>query len=619
MNGLPEDFSPAPAAIESHGLIGDLRTCALVATNGTIDWFCYPHFDSPSMFAALLDPERGGHYYIGPENEEGISRRQFYWPETNVLVTRFMCADGVAELYDFMPIAETAVPARRLIRRVSVVRGSMAFALHCRPAFDYGREAHETFAISGGVHFRSRQLAMNLASPVPLVRQGGAACARFVLNTGESAVFTLAEGSPEMCVKSAYDPEVGEALFRETVEYWLHWLDRCTYTGRWREVVHRSALALKLMTFEPTGAIVAAPTCSLPEALGGARNWDYRYTWLRDAAFTVYAFMRIGFTAEAKNFMRWVLARCQELAPDGSLQIMYGIDGRHELHEEILPHLRGHKGSAPVRIGNDAHGQLQLDIYGELMDAVYLYNKYGAPISYGMWQHLRRLVNWVCENWEREDDGIWEVRGGRKHFVYSKVMCWVAVDRALRLADKRSLPAERDVWLRVRDAMYEQIQARGFSTERNAFLQAYDIDSLDAANLVMPLVFFMSPVDPRMVGTLDATLRAPFDGGLVSDSLVYRYDLDRTPDGLEGREGTFNLCTFWLVEALTRAGVGHPAYLESARLMFERMLGYANHLGLYAEEIGPSGEALGNFPQAFTHLALISAAVNLDRALGRHD
>ncbi|MFT3926192.1 MAG: glycoside hydrolase family 15 protein [Myxococcales bacterium] len=610
----------AAPAIEDHGIIGDLRSCALVASDGTIDWFCYPYFDSPALFASILDSERGGYYQIAPVEPDGVVSKQFYWPETNVLVTRFMSADGVAELYDFMPISKASDQTpRRLIRRVTLVRGHMEFKLDCRPAFNYGRDVHTSQRITGGVCFRSRDLAFSLASETKLYLEGPAAVTTFSLEEGQSAVFTLTEGACENCTRTVYAGHTGDLLFQQTAEYWRHWIGGCTYTGRWREMVHRSALALKLMTFEPTGAIVASPTCSLPEFIGGTRNWDYRYTWLRDAAFTVYAFMRIGFTREAGHFMGWVEARCKELEPDGSLQIMYGIDGRHELHEEILPHLRGHRGSAPVRIGNGAHLQKQLDIYGELMDAVYLYNKHGAPISYDLWLHLRRLVNWVCDHWEEEDDGIWEVRGGPKHFIYSKVMCWVAVDRALRLADKRSFPADRQRWLAVRDAIYEQVQARGYSSERGAFLQAYGVDSLDAANLSMPLVFFMSPVDPRMLSTLDATLKPPSAGGLVSDSLVYRYDLDRSPDGLVGHEGTFNLCSFWLVEALTRASVADRKYLDSARLMFERMLGYANHLGLYSEEIGPSGAALGNFPQAFTHLALISAAYNLDRALGRRD
>ena len=604
--------------IEDYGLIGNMRTTALVGMNGSIDWLCYPHFDSPSIFAAILDSEKGGHFKIAPKGE-GVTHKQYYWPDTNVIVTRFLCPEGVARLLDFMPVGfkEPEPHSNGLIRRVQAIRGTMAFRLECHPAFNYARDRHTVRIIPGGAVFESPSLSLRLGTQVPLKLQGNGLTVEFTLKEGEEADFSLQlfEDSPEDSY--VLFEHHAEELFRQTVDFWRRWLSKCTYTGRWREMVYRSALALKLLTFEPTGAIVAAPTCSLPEAIGGGRNWDYRYTWIRDAAFTLYGLLRIGFTDEAAAFMHWLEARCHELNPDGSLQIMYGIDGRHTLTEESLDHLEGYKGSQPVRVGNGAYDQLQLDIYGELMDSVYLYNKYGTPISYDLWKHLRRLINWVCDNWQRTDEGVWEVRGGQQHFVYSKLMCWVAVDRGLRLADKRSFPADREKWLTVRDTIYEEIMTKGWNSERQAFIQRYGNDSLDAANLMMSLVFFVSPTDPRMLKTLDAINRSPEDGGLVSNGLVYRYNVTETNDGLDGEEGTFNICTFWLVEALTRAGRVDRSRLEGARLLFEQMLGYANHLGLYAEETGHHGDALGNFPQAFTHLALISAAFNLDRAIGK--
>jgi GH15 family glucan-1,4-alpha-glucosidase len=608
-------FEDAPGyqPIENYGIIGDLHTTALVGMNGSIDWLCLPHHDSPSVFAAILDAAKGGRFLISPDMD-GATCKQLYWPDTNVLVTRFFTPDGVGEITDYMPIgaSKSGHERHRIVRRVEVVRGTMAFRMECTPAFDYAREEHETTLVPGGAVFDTSELILGLASDFPLQQYGGGVLSEFTLHEEQSTVFVLRE------IEAGEDRRVGfsrmdeEEVFMQTVEYWRSWLSKCTYTGRWREMVRRSALTLKLLTFEPTGAIVAAPTMGLPEGVGGERNWDYRYTWIRDAAFTLYGLLRIGFTEEAESFMGWLEDRCYEPRPDGSLQLMYGIDGRSDLTEETLEHLEGYRGSRPVRIGNGAYNQLQLDIYGELMDAVYLYNKYGDPIWYELWTHLRRLIDWVCDNWRREDEGVWEVRGGRRHFVYSKLMCWVAIDRGLRLADKRSFPADRERWLKVRDEIYEEIMEKGWSKERKAFVQSFGDNTLDASNLIMPLVFLVAPKGPRMLSTLDAINRPPKDDGLVSNGLVFRYDVEKSADGLMGEEGTFSLCTFWLVEALTRAG-----RLEEARLIFEQMLGYANHLGLYAEEIGPRGEALGNFPQAFTHLTLISAAFNLDRALGK--
>jgi GH15 family glucan-1,4-alpha-glucosidase len=605
--------------LEDYGVIGDLHTVALVSRDGSIDWLCFPNFDSPSIFAAILDDKKGGRFRISSLIDD-VTSKQFYWPDTNVLITRFLSTDGVGEIADYMPIDEPGPwhGKHQLVRRVTAVRGTVAFRLECRPAFNFARDKHEIqVCTTQGVSFHSRALSAGLAASVPLRQDGeGGVTSEFVLEEGESATFLFQEVPSGSGCGNPLKREEADQLFEHTVHYWLRWISRCTYAGRWREMVYRSALVLKMLTHEPSGAIVAAPTCSLPEAVGGGRNWDYRYTWIRDAAFTLYAFLRIGFTQEAARFMQWLEARSHELAPDGSLQIMYALDGRHKLTEEALENLEGYKGSRPVRVGNAAHGQMQLDIYGELMDSAYLYNKYGSPISYDLWTYFRRLVNWVCDHWQQEDRGIWEVRGAARHFVYSKVMCWVAVDRGLRLADKRSFPADRERWVKTRDQIYEDIMQRGWSAKRRAFVQSYGSDALDAANLIMPLVFFMSPTDPRMLNTLDAINQSPSRGGLVSNSLVHRYNVEKSPDELEGEEGTFNMCTFWLVEAMTRAGRVDRRRLEEARLIFEKMLGYANHLGLYAEQTGARGEALGNFPQAFTHLALISAAFNLDRALG---
>jgi GH15 family glucan-1,4-alpha-glucosidase len=606
--------------IENYGIIGDMHSAALVGINGSIDWLCFPRFDSPSVFGAILDDEKGGRFDVSP-TIEGVKSKQIYWPDTNVLVTRFLSPAGIAEVIDYMPVGEAAqrFGEHQLVRRIKAVHGEMPLRLICHPAFNYARDPHETTVTADGACFHSALLNLGLASQIPLEQDGKGVKADFTLREGETASFVLRQIEPDSSCGRALSEEDVDVQFRLTVDFWRHWIAGCTYAGRWREMVYRSALALKLLTYEPTGAIVAAPTCSLPEVIGGVRNWDYRYTWIRDAAFTLYGLLRIGFKEEATNFMNWLDMIAHNPSSEKRLQIIYGIDGRPDLSEETLDHLEGYRGSHPVRIGNNAYNQLQLDIYGELMDSVYLYNKHVTPISYDTWSELRLLVNWVSENWRLEDDGIWEVRGGRKQFVYSKVMCWVALDRAIRLAEQRGLPADREMWLKVRDEIYEDVMQNGWNPRLGAFTLFYGSNSLDAANLIMPLVFFMSPTDPRMLSTLHAIYQPPSRGGLMTDSLIYRYNLREFTDGLSGDEGTFNICTFWLVEAMTRAGRSNRAWLEQARLVFEKMHGYANHVGLYAEQTGQSGEMLGNFPQAFTHLSLISAAFNLDLALGASD
>jgi GH15 family glucan-1,4-alpha-glucosidase len=592
--------------IENYGVIGDLNTVALVGNDGSIDFMAFPHFNSPTIFAALLDSKKGGRFCISP-SVKGARHKQLYLPNTNVLLTRFLFQEGVAELSDFMPV-QKQLRAHRLVRRIKTVKGSIHYRMVCEPRFDYGRAEHRAKKVQGGVSFVSEEsnpISLILRTDAPVRLHEGAAVSEFTLHAGETLSFVLEETQSSNSSLSKSSTFVSES-FKETVNFWRDWIGKSTYSGRWRETVNRSALILKLLTSKPHGSIVAAPTFGLPEVIGGERNWDYRYTWIRDASFTLYALIRLGYSEEAAAFMGWIEARCEELGSDGSLQIMYGIDGSHELTEIELSHLEGYRGSKPVRIGNGAYNQLQLDIYGELMDSVYLYDKYGEPISYDFWQNLTQLVEWVCTNWAQKDEGIWETRGGKREFLHSRLMCWVALDRGVRLAQKRSFPAPLERWRSIRDEIYIDIMNNFWHSGRKAFVQYKGSNNLDASNLLMPLVRFIGPTDPRWLSTLKA-----IEHDLVDDSLVFRYRVDSDDsDGLHGVEGTFSMCSFWYVECLSRSGD-----LEKARFMFEKALGYANHLGLYAEELGPQGEHLGNFPQAFTHVGLISAAFDLNRRL----
>jgi GH15 family glucan-1,4-alpha-glucosidase len=599
--------------VEDHGLIGDLQTAALVTKDGTLDWFCAPRFDSPSIFGGLLDRRRGGYFQVSPDGVDYTSK-QLYLPGTPILITRFLSADGVGELVDFMPVAgDRATDHHRLVRVLRVVRGTMRFRVDCRPRFNYGRDPHEQEVHPEGTIFRSPGLSLTLNTVHyadrlldthdPRRSEEGV-CVVVTLREGEAGGVVLETDSPEP--PRLYTWEEARGLLEQTRDFWRRWLGRSCYTGRWREMVERSAMTLKLMTYAPTGALIAAPTAGLPERVGGDRNWDYRYTWIRDASFSVHALLSLGFTDEAWQYEHWVEERFRDAAAGGvPLQVMYRVDGSPDIGEEVLDHLEGYRGSAPVRIGNDAVKQLQLDIYGEVLNALHLANDHGLKGSHDGWQHLTRMIDWLCAHWDQPDDGIWETRVGRKDFTYGRLMSWVALDRAVRLADRHGRPGDTGRWAATRNRVYEQIMARGYHPGRRAFVQHYGSDVLDASLLAMPSLGFVGPTDPMWRSTLRA-----IDADLVSDSLVYRYDPGATADGLSGRESTFTMCTFWYVQALAESG-----RLDDAQLTFEKMLTYSSQLGLYSEEIAPSGEQAGNFPQAFSHLSLISTASNLDRLL----
>ncbi len=577
-----------------HGVIGDLETLALVGNEARIEWLCWPRFDSPSVFGSLLDPD-GGCWSIRPACAVQ-TERHLYLPDTNVLVTRFHTEGGVVEVEDSMAIASTG---RGLVRRVLGVRGAVELSSDLVPRPDYGRANPELREEEAGVRISWAADSLLFRSGVDQDVQEDHVSSTFKISEGEEIRFSL--GTDDLRIE---DPDLPDRI----VAFWRNWIEGSSYTGAWKEIVRRSALTLKLLTHEESGGMLAAGTTSLPEAIGGERNWDYRYVWIRDAAFTLYAFIELGFNAEANAFTEWLTGRLHR-EPDGSdtppLRPLYDLDGNSAIEETTLDNWSGYRESAPVRVGNAASDQLQLDIFGELMDSLYLADKHGPGLSVTVWNRLRKLVDWVCDNWDQPDDGIWEVRSGPQRFTSSAVLCWVAVERAIRMANSRGRPANLERWHQVRDEIHDSVLERGWNSEMEAFTQTFEGDTIDASILLMPLVKFISPTDPQWLSTLAAV-----GEHLTHGALVDRYDNNAHDDGLEGDDGSFSICSFWYVEALARAGE-----IDRARLLFDKMLSYAGPLGLFSEVISPSGLQLGNYPQAFTHLSLISAAVHLNELL----
>lgn len=601
-----EEYPP----IGSYGIVGNLDTVALIGHNGSVDFYCYPNFDSPSVFARLLDSEKGGYFQVRPESNDW-TESQMYLPDTNVLVTRFLSAKGILEIIDFMPLTWTS-SRHQLVRIVKSIHGDNDVVMECFPAFDYARS--KSRAIQDRDRYSVRfECCSGSVSPSRLYSQveidavDGGASRRFTLKEKQQAVFAY------LCDDTAgttFALDQVDEVLKDTTQFWREWIAGTEYKGFAQDLVKRSALALKLLISRQHGSMVAAPTFGLPEAIGGARNWDYRYCWIRDSAFTVHALLKLGFRDEASRYIEWISDRYEHSASDGSLNVMYRLDGGNDLEEVELGHLEGYKESRPVRIGNAASEQLQLDIYGELIDSIYLAHKYSSPMSFSGWQQLTETIEYVCRNWEQPDEGIWEVRGGVRHFLHSRLMCWVALDRALRLGELASFPAPVQRWREIRDRIFRSIHEEFWNEDIKAFVQYRGASNVDASALLMPMVRFISPIDPRWLSTMEA-----IEEQLVVDAFVQRYDDDAVDfEGLDGsEEGSFTMCSFWYCECLARS-----CQVDKARLLFEKMTGYANHVGLYAEELGFDAKHLGNFPQAFTHLALISAAAAIDRAMAEH-
>ncbi|OPB41934.1 GH15 alpha-glycosidase (Glucoamylase and related glycosyl hydrolases) [Trichoderma guizhouense] len=646
--------------IEDYGMVGNMHTCALVGLDGSIDFMCWPDFDSPSVFCRLLDKNKGGYFSVSPPHNLGCTTKQQYLPSSCILQTRYIHEEGVVDVVDFFPRPKSAKVMTKgykqnayreamtvqeelkkwTVRRVECIRGSLPVDVEIFPAFGYGLHPHETTLLRpthtsedreskiGTFHSQDVKLQLDVAVDMghhypditfQKVKKeamlGEGLVSRFTLTAGQSISFILRNDIPDHIAEVITD-EIVDHQQHDTQMFWYNFITQSKYKGRWREVVARSLMILKLLTYEPTGAIIAAPTFSLPEDIGGVRNWDYRFSWVRDSSFTIYILLRLGFKAEADAYMEFIMERfTQSIGPDGGLPIMFTIRGETDIPEITLDHFEGYRGSAPVRIGNGAAFHLQFDVYGELMDSIYLYNKYGKPVSWDIWCAVRRMLDYVLTIIGKTDMSIWEVRGDKQRFTISQVFLWVAFDRGLRLAEKRCLPCpNRAKWLEARDSIYEEIMEKGYNKEMKSFIQSYEANTvLDSSILLAPLVFFISPSDPRFTSTLDRIMLPPEEGGLTSTGLVYRYDTDASDDGVGGRDGAFSICTFWLVEAMTRASIHEPKYLPRALNLFQNMLQFSNHLSMFSEEIARSGEQLGNTPQAFSHLSLISAAFNLDR------
>ena len=598
--GLP------PQPIADHAIVGDLHTVALVDTAGTIDFMCLPALDGPTVFASLLDPHAGS--FSCDLDFELVRSAQTYVPDTNVVITSFAGHKSAVQLTDFMAIGSDFGESV-LVRKVAVTRGRARIRVTCAPRFDYARAEHATSERDGCVVFTpsTGDTPLHLTADAAFAIEDDVAQAEFELEAGESRAFVLSLADDASLGDAA---AYAETALAETIAFWRSWIAKSTYRGRWREAVSRSALTLKLLVSSRYGSVAAAATFGLPEVIGGERNWDYRYSWVRDASFAAYAFIRLGFVDEALAFMGWIGRSMKGRDPEKPMSPIYRLDGSTDIPETILDHFAGFGDSRPVRIGNAASDQLQLDVYGALMDAVYLTSKYGGAMSLDAWALVSQSIEWICDHWQLPDEGIWEARNGRLPLLHSRVQCWVAVDRAVRLAEKRSLPAPMQRWSEARTKIYNSIVAEFWNDELQSFVRDAGGNDVDASTLMLPLLRFIGGRDPRWIST-----QARIQSVLSDDGRVYRYASGEAVDGMPGIEGAFTTCSFWLVECLARSGE-----TDEAHLLFSKMLGYANHVGLYAEELAPNGDHLGNFPQALTHLSLISAAFALDRALtGKND